>query len=258
MATTAITIQNQVTALQTDIRTTMEEFFASLPEMETNVARSTSLVEQSKAITVFKRDNTGKIVVSDATSYVSATEQVQALKSTSEDIEGLMKPFIDRLFKAHRTATAIRKQYLDPIDAEVKRLKLEREQFASEEERMRREATLKAQEEARKAEEARLLAEAQLAAAEGDTVAAEAILEEAVTVEAPPVILPSTVPVVAGSGFMSKWEYKLVDPHKLNDEFVKVDEVAIGRVVRSMKKAAERLCGEGSIEVYERRIPVDR
>lgn len=256
MATTAITIQNQVTALQTDIRTTLEEFFASLPEMENNVNMSASLVEQSKSITVFQRDQRGAIAVSDPDAFVKASEQVQALKSVSDEIEDLMKPFIDRIFKAHRTATAIRKQYIDPIDAEVKRLKLEREQFAAEEERKRREAAMKAQEEARKQEEARLLAEAAAAQSEGDSVAAEAILSEAMTVEAPPVVLPSTVPTVSGTSFFTHWQYEVKDWTLLKQEFIKVDEVAIGKIVRSMNKSAETLCGApGAIRVWsEQRI----
>ena len=182
---------------------------------------------------------------------MTASEQVQALKSVSDEIEGLMKPFIDRLFKAHRTATAIRKQYLDPIDAEVKRLKFEREQFAAEEERKRRQAALAAQEEARRAEEARLLAEAQQAAAEGDSVTAEAILEEAANVEAPPVVVPSTVPDVQGTNFFTYWNWELKDWTKLKPEFIKVDDVAIGKIVRSMHKSAEKICGEGGIRVWD-------
>ena len=251
MASTAITVQQQVTALQTDIRETLEAFFASLPEMEDNAAMSAALVQQSKAITVFQRDNRGAITLSDPQAFVTASEQVQALKSVSDEIEGLMKPFIDRLFKAHRTATAIRKQYLDPIDAEVKRLKFEREQFAAEEERKRRQAALAAQEEARKAEEARLLAEAQQAAAEGDSVAAEAILEEAANVEAPPVVVPSTVPDVQGTNFFTYWNWELKDWTKLKPEFIKVDDVAIGKIVRSMHKSAEKICGEGGIRVWD-------
>lgn len=255
MATTALTIQNQVTALQTDIRETLESFFASLPDMETNVAMSVALVEQSKPIVVFKRDQRGAIVVSDRDAFVKASEQVQALKSVSDEIEDLMKPFIDRLFKAHRTATAIRKQYLDPIEAEVKRLKFEREQFAAEEERKRQKAAAEAQEAAHKAEEARLLAEAAAAQSEGDTQAADAILEEAMTVEAPPVVLPSTVPTISGTSFFTVWSYEVTDWTKLKPELIKVDDVAIGKIVRSMHKAAETLCGAGSIRVWdEKRI----
>jgi hypothetical protein len=257
MASTAITIQSQITNLQADIKTSLESFFASLPEMESNVAMSASLVAQSQAITVFRRDNTGKIVVANPSAYVTATEQVQALRSVEEEIEGLMKPFIDKLFQAHRTATAIRKGYLDPIQSETKRLKFEREQFAAEEERKRREAAQKAQEEARQREEARLFEEARLAAEQGNAAEAEAILEEAVTVEAPAVELPSTVPQVSGTSFRTAWEFEVKDWTKLKPEFIKVDEVAIGKIVRSMHKSAETLVGEpGAIRVWDKQIIV--
>jgi hypothetical protein len=258
MSTTAITIQNQVTTLQQDIKTTLEEFFASLPEMDMNISMATALVEQAKPITVFQRNQRGAITVSDPDAYVKASEQVQALKSVGDEIEDLMKPFIDRLFKAHRTATAIRAQYLKPIDDEVKRLKLEREGFAAEEERKRRVAAIEAQEAARKAEEARLLAEAQAAAAEGDSVAAEAILAEAVEVQAPAVVLPSTVPHVQGQSFRSVWEWILEDATKLKAEFIQPREKEIGALVRSMHQTAEMLVGQGAIRVTERKVVVDR
>jgi hypothetical protein len=43
---------------------------------------------------------------------------------------------------------------------------------------------------------------------------------------------------------------------KLKPEFIKVDDVAIGKIVRSMHKAAETVCGEkGAIRVWsEQRI----
>ena len=250
MATTALTIQSQITSLQADIKTSLESFFASLPEMETNAAMSVALVLQSKAIVVGRLDPDDK-------NYRAATDQVQALRLVGEEINGLMDPFIKKLFEAHRTATGIRKSYLEPIESEVKRLKVEREAWAAEQERQRREAAQRAQEEARQREEARLIEEARQAAAQGNAAEAEAILEEAVTVEAAPVVLPSTVPQVAGTSFRTAWEFRILDRTKLKDEFVKVDEVAIGKVVRSMHKSAETLCGEpGAIQVWDKQIIV--
>lgn len=245
MSTTAITIQSQVTDLQRDIKTSLEQFFASLPDMESNIAMSTALVEQSKAITV-----------RDAEGYVAATEHVSTLKTVGDEIAELMDPFIKRLYEAHRTATAIRKRYLEPIDGEVKRLKREREDFAAEEERRRREAAQKAQEEARQREEARLVEEARQAAAEGNTAEAEAILEAATTVEAPAVILPSTVPVVEGTSFRTVWEWAIEDATKLKAEFIQPKEKEIGALVRSMHKAAESVVGSGAIRVWDRKIIV--
>ena len=258
MSTAPITLASQVTTLQADLKTTLEAFFASLPEMESNVSMSEALVAQSQAITVFKRGQRGEIIVADADAFVKASEQVKALNSVEDGINDLMEPFIKKLFQAHRAATAIRSSYLTPIQNETKRLKSEREGFAAEEERKRREAAQKAQEEARQREEARLIEEARLAAAEGKSEVAEAILEEAVTVEAPAVVLPSTVPQVAGVSFRSVWEWTLNDVTKLKPEFLTPKDKEIGALVRSMHKTAETLCGVGAITVNERKVPVDR
>lgn len=258
MATTELTLATQVTNLQADLKTTLEQFFANLPEMESNVAMSEALVTQSKAIVVFQRGPRGEITVSDPDAFMKASEQVKALNSTEDEINELMEPFIKKLFAAHRAATAIRSSYLTPIQAETKRLKGEREQFAAEEERKRREAAQRAQEGARQREEARLIEEARLAAAEGKTEVAEAILEEAVTVEAPAVELPSTVPQVQGVSFRSVWEWVLNDVTKLKPEFLTPKDKEIGALVRSMHRTAEQLVGAGAITVNERKVPVDR
>jgi hypothetical protein len=259
MATTAITLASQVTTLQADLKTTLESFFASLPEMESNVAMSTALVEQAQKIVVFRRGPDGKIAVADGAAYVKASEQTQALKSVAEEITELMDPFISKLFAAHRAATGIRSKYLTPIETETKRLKLEREGFAAEEERKRQEIARAAQEEERKRQEAALIEEARLAAQSGNAAVAEAILDEAMNVEVAPVAVPSTTPQVQGTNFRTAWEFEVKDWTKLKPEFIKVDEVAIGKIVRSMHKAAEQLCGgPGAIRVWDKQIIVDR
>ena len=254
--TTAITLQTQAEVLSMDIASSIEQIFDLMPELTTNCAMRDALVTQAKEITVFKRDQTGKIVVADADAYVKATEQVRALKSVAEDISEILDPYADRLFKLHRAVTSYRAKVLAPIDGEQKRLKGEREQFAAEEERKRREAAQKAQQEAYEREQARLIEEARQAAAAGQSEAAEQILQEAVEVEVAPVVLPSTTPQMAGTSFRSKWEYKIVDPTKLKAEFIQPKEKEIGATVRSMHKSAETLCGAGSIEVWESKIIV--
>jgi hypothetical protein len=256
-ATTALTLEAQVTNLQADIKATLEQFYAQLPEMASLNSMALALLEQSKTITVFRRDQAGKIVVADGEAFVAATEQVKALKSVEEEIAELMDPFIDKLYKAHRASTAIRAGYTAPVQAEIKRLKLEREQYAAEEDRKARAVAQAAAEAARQAEEARLIEEARVAASQGDSVAAEAILEEAVNVEAPPAVVQSTVPKISGTSFRAQWNWELKDFTKLKPEFVKVDDVAIGKVVRSMRKSAETVVGEpGAIRVWDSQIIV--
>ena len=258
MATTALTLQEQATNLQVDLKNQIEHFFESLPELNSLVSMGNALVEQSKAITVFRRDPTGKIVIADGAAFLKATEQVQALKSVVEQMEELYEPFGSALFKAHRTVTGLRAGNIAEPNGEIKRLKLEREQYAAEEDRKARAAAQAAAEEARKAEEARLIEEARIAAAQGDSVAAEAILEEACTVEAPPAVIQSTVPVAQGLSFRSVWEWALLDITKFKPEYLIVNEKAINALVRTQHKATEAMVGSGAIAVSERKIPVDR
>lgn len=258
MASTALTLQEQALTLQADLKTQIESFFESLPELNSLVAQGTALVEQSKAITVFRRDQTGKIAVADSAAFLKATEQVQALKSVVEQMEEVYEPFAAGLFKAHRTVTGLRAGNVLEPNAEIKRLKLEREQYAAEEDRRARAAAQAAAEEARKAEEARLIEEARVAAAEGDSVGAAAILEEAINVEVPPAVVQSTVPVAQGLSFRSVWEWSLLDVTKLRPEYLLVNEKAINALVRTQHKATEVMVGVGAIAVNERKIPVDR
>ena len=247
MSTTAITLESQAIQLRADVTTQLVEFFQSLPELSSAVNMKDDLVKQSLTIKV-----------TDGKSYLEASDQTKALNTSIEQIKELFDPFTDALYKAHRIVTGLRKDNLAAAEAEVKRLKFEREQYAAEQERQRREAALRAQEEARQREEARLIEEARQAAATGDSVAAEAILAEACEVEVAPVVLPSTTPQVQGTSFRSQWEWTLLDITKLKPEFLIANEKAIGANVRSMHKAAETLVGQGAISVTERKIVVDR
>ena len=247
--TTALTIEAQAASLQVDLKNQIEAFFTSLPELKSLVSMSEALVIQSKAIKVGRNDP-------DDSNYRAATEQTQALKSVVDEITELFEPFAAGLFKAHRTVTKLRGDNLAAAEGEVKRLKSEREGFAAEQERMRREAAQKAQQEAYEREQARLMEEARQAAQTGNAAAAEEILEEAVNLEVAPVVLPSTVPTISGTSFRTAWEWEVVDHTKLKKEFVRIDDTAIGKIVRSMHQSAETLCGEGSIRVWSKQIIV--
>jgi len=249
MSTALVSIEAQATSLQVDLKNQIEAFFTSLPELKSLVSMSEALVIQSKAIKVGRNDP-------DDSNYRAATEQTQALKSVVDEITELFEPFAAGLFKAHRTVTKLRGDNLAAAEGEVKRLKTEREGFAAEQERMRREAAQKAQQEAYEREQARLMEEARQAAQTGNAAAAEEILEEAVNLEVAPVVLPSTVPTISGTSFRTAWDWELKDFTKLKPEFVRVDEVAIGKIVRSMHQAAETLVGAGAIKVTERKVIV--
>jgi hypothetical protein len=247
MSTEALTIQTQAEALQIDLAESIDQIFGSLPELQAASNLRDCVVSQSKQVTV-----------TDSDSYIRATEQAGILKMIEEDFTTILDPYVARAYKLHKALTAYRTKVLSSVSDEQRRLKAQREAYAAEQERMRREAALKAQQEAQEREEARLIEEARQAAAAGDSGAAEAILEEAMTVEVAPVILPSTTPTIAGTSYRSVWEWKLLDIAKLKPEFLIPNEKAINANVRAMHKSAETLCGAGAIAVTERKIVIDR
>ena len=252
MSTTTLTVQDQALALQSDIKASIEQLFAAIPDLTCQRAICDALVAQAKEITVKFNDP-------DDTAYRNADESCKLLRDTVDEIKAVIDPVVEAFNKAHKAATGLRTQYTADAENERKRLNGERSAWFMEQERQRREATLRAQEEARQREEARLLEESRQLEAQGDKQGAAEVLEEALTVEAPAVVLPSFVPQIQGTSFRSVWKYEVLDPTKLKPEFITVNDKAIGATVRGSKKAAETICGApGAILVWEEKSAIDK
>lgn len=101
-------------------------------------------------------------------------------------------------------------------------------------------------EEARKQRESDTLAAAVAAEKAGDKAEAEAILQEAAEIKTPTVVLEKTTPTVTRRPVR---KFRMKNPKAVKADFLIPDEVAIGKIVRAMGKAAEDLVG--GIEVYE-------
>jgi hypothetical protein len=251
MSTTALTVIEQTTALQTDIKASLEQLFAAIPELTCQRAICDALVTQAKEITVKFNDP-------EDVAYRNADESCKLLRDTVDEIRAVLDPVVEAFNKAHKAATGLRTQYTGDAENERKRLNGERSAWYQEQERQHRAATLAAQETARLAEQARLLEESRQLEEQGDKQAAAHVLEEALVVEAPAVVLPSFVPQIQGTSFRSVWKWELLDWTKLKPEFVKVNEVAINGTVRANKKAAMTICGEDAIRVFEDKSPIDK
>lgn len=241
MSTIALTLNEQALAFKNDLAEHLDLFFAEMPELESITAQSTALVEQSTRIIVFQRDPVGNIAVCDPKSYEDAAEQIKALKAVDEQFLEIINPFVEKAYSLHKALTAIRNNYTAPGQREQERLKKEMSLFYQEQERQRREAEQREAEEARKCEQDRLMSEAQRLEAEGNKAQAELVLEEAVNVQAPAITIRSTVPSVSGTSQRSVWTFEVLDKNGLKPEFLKVDEKAVGSLVRSMKGQAASL-----------------
>ena len=202
------------------------------------------LSQEVKAEMFVTDENIFALKVVDVKSYQKAGEFVTLRKGLKAKIEAFFNPLCDKANKTHKALTEARKAELDkmtPGDQHLNRQMVdynlaEEKKRKAEEDRLRREAEKKAEEEQ--------LAAALEAEESGDTEEAEEILEEPVFV--PPPVVKAIVPKVAGQTMTTTWKWKTKDINKIPRQYLKVDEVAINGVVRSLKSNAKI---EG-IEVY--------
>lgn len=193
------------------------------------------------------------VVIVTVDDYKAADLEQMGLQKLEKLIVDDFKPSRDAATKAFNAAkastTAIREQeakHLEPVQEARRVLKSKMSNWQDEQELLRREEERKLREQARKLEEDRQIAEAELAEKAGDKETAQAILEQPVVT--PPVVLPRAVPKSATLIRKIK-KYRVLDPSKVKRDFLILDEVKIGQVVRSMGQAAEALVG--GIQVYE-------
>lgn len=182
---------------------------------------------------------------------VAAAEMGKAIAAMEKEVSATFDPIVDAAHKAHKVAVAKRAEVLEPLQRAKRFLagciggydQQQERMRQAEEERLRREQREREAQEAarlRKEAEDRQLAEAQAAAEIGDAEMAEAIISAPTVVEMPPpapVIVPSRVQAVAGASTRTTWKFRIVNASLVPREYLAVDEVKIGGVVRAMKGA---------------------
>jgi hypothetical protein len=72
------------------------------------------------------------------------------------------------------------------------------------------------------------------------------VIEQAVAAPAPVVVIPKTIPKQEGISTRKTWKFRIVDTAKIPREYMTVDEVKIGQIVRAMKE----LSNIPGVEVY--------
>jgi hypothetical protein len=121
------------------------------------------------------------------------------------------------------------------------RAKASRLQLEQDDARRRRDEEQRLAEQARKDEQERLAREAEALHAAGHTELADQVLEHAVTVETPVIVLPSTLPQTAGIGSRRNWKWRAVGGDDPKRRAMATDIIA--RWLLNQKRApAELLC----------------
>lgn len=209
---------------------------------EVATEEATTLVIQAKQIAK----------IADPDQYTTVAALRAHIREAVKYFTDLYKPRIDEAMKHVTNLRADRDKFLDPLneatthlagllvgyDLEQQRIKQLREQ---EEDRKRRAA---------EREKAELAA---LAKQMGNADLADEILE---AIPEPQAIITKDTPTAKETGvsFREDWKFRVVDPKAIPREYLMVDEVKIGKVVRALKNAAN-IAG---IEAYSVKVPIQR
>jgi len=185
------------------------------------------------------------IKVIDNPTMEKANGLLMDIRSIRKEISDTFKPLAEKAHAAHKAILEQQKRTEAPLIEAEGILKTQIRAYMDEVERLRREEERRLQEIARKEEEERRLAEALQAEAEGNAEEAQAILEEPAYIPMPTV--KADIPKVDNRLFRKVWKFRVIDIKKVPVQYLKVDEIKVGQVVRAMK-------GETNIpgiQVYE-------
>lgn len=213
------------------------------PEIIEVNALALSVPDQAKQIMVIKSSD----------DYMRAGEVLLRIKEIRKKIEATFRPIKQKMDAAKREVLDQEKAADKPLAEAEAWLKPLIAAYHNEQERIRREEENRLREIARKEEEERQLQaaiaaeeEAKRAGATTEEAAAEseAIIEQPVYV--PPVVVPKTVPKVAGVNMVKQWQFRIVDLDKVPRQYLMADEQKIRAIVRALKDKADI----PGIEVY--------
>jgi len=195
--------------------------------MEQNeiVERALTIPDQAKSIIIQSNDD-----------YVRAGEILLTIKGLRKEINSFFDPICTKAFEAHKEAVAQKKRADAPLVEAEGIIKPRIAAWNAEQERIRKAEEDRLREEARKQEEERRLEDAILAEQSGNKEEAAAIMDT--PVQAPVVVVPKSIPKVAGVSMTKQWKFRITDANKIPRQYLTVDEQKIGAIVRALKDQA--------------------
>lgn len=186
-----------------------------MQELQTIQNESSELINQAN-----------QYLIIDQPTYENAANLKKQLSLFKSKINGIFAPIVKKAHEAHKEAKATQKKYIEPID-EAERIVLNKcKAYEDEQEKIRLAEQKKAQEEA----EQKVKDEAEFAEAHG--------LDEdhAEPPPSPPKVkIKPKVDKVSGIGIRRTWKFDVIDETKVPREYLKLDLVKIGEIVRKNK-----------------------
>jgi len=191
--------------------------------------------------------------VADQATLNKANDFLLTIKAMQKEINETFDPIIRKAHDAHKEAVAKKKKHEAPLKEAEGIVKALMGDYLAEQRRLQEAAEAEMRRLAREAEQKRIdeenkqRAEAQEAIDEGDFDKARDILaKEVPAAEIIPMPITPPPPKMEGVSVKKIWKYRIVDKNAIPREYLKIDEVSIGIVVRTLKDQT-RIPG---IEVY--------
>lgn len=179
-------------------------------------------------------------VVRDQETLTAANELLLGIKTLQKEVGESWDRVIAKAHEAHKEALAGKRKYESPLALAEKLIKDKISAYLLEEKRKREEAAAKAYraEQERIRLEANALPAAQAAEDRGDREGAERILEDAAAKEQ---AITKAVPIIprrpetTGIRTQETWTFRVTDPNLIPREYLTIDMVKIGKIVRELK-----------------------
>ena len=210
--------------------------------------------EQSQALSADIRTQLDALpaAITDAGTYRLAKESLPLLKRYEDKVVTFFKDIKEAANRTHKSICAKENEQLIPIKSARQRLSTLIYSWEQEQARLQREAEQRAGEEERRRQQESALAEA-AAISSSDPVTAEQIVEQAIALPAPVIVLPSAQVDVSGVSSSQNWQWDFGAPdldwdhlpqadrdrvmRLLPREYCRPDEKAIGKIVKALKGA---------------------
>lgn len=170
--------------------------------------------------------------VATAGEYSVAGDELKRIKAAQKRLDEVRKSITRPIDAAKRAVLDLFREpetRLSQAEANMKRAMIA---YSDEQDRIRREEQRKAEDAARKERE-KLEAQAAKAAEAGKDARAEVLEQRAAAVVAP--VIQREALKVTGVSTRETWQFEVVDADAVPREYLAVDTVKIGRVVRALK-----------------------
>ena len=204
----------------------------------------TTEIKEVTTLALSVPDQARQIQIKSQDDYVRASELILTIKAIRKKITDIFKPIKQKMDAAKQEVLDQEKLVDKPLQEAESLLSPRIIAWNREQERIRQEEEARLREIARKEEEERQLQAAIAAEQSGNKEEAQAIIET--PVQATPVVVPKAVPKVAGMSIRENWKFRITNEKLIPRDYLKVDEVKIGQVVRAMKSA----CNIPGVEIY--------